>query len=386
MMTLDSRLLLVCKLISLAQLSAVILAAVVLDLSALTGPAVAQASWMKFCNIGEGDMVYRKIVLGRTSASRSEVVMRPGACGPNETGFPAAYAFFSRDKNGLERNVVYQNPATRIEAPENLDIEQACFNPRNRAREVVTRGFANEFWLGDKCRPGQRMARITFVVLGIRGAGTMTYNLAKPDFLPASIWFDGGAQKSETRKSDVPNGALDPAEILLRPFLVSEILPAELRSLDNIAISDLPRHMTLSPSSNEVVSVMIDGHPYGLVDLVHLARKTIVRDIKEAGGRGFHHIFNRPLLLRTDDGGHAVIYADMRRKTLIAGAVGAGALESHIAEYGESNPLLKEFFASSFFTDPELSFRFNGMPREFVQWKHGGMNGVYVTQLADSID
>lgn len=68
------------------------------------------------------------------------------------------------------------------------------------------------------------MAQVPFVVLGIRGNGRMTYNLAKPNVLPASVCFDGGVEKLPMRQFSLSAEAFDPASILLQPFSLPEIL------------------------------------------------------------------------------------------------------------------------------------------------------------------
>lgn len=343
--------------------------------------ALSQSSYIRFCNKGDEDFVYRSMHVTLKSVFRDEVTIASGACGPREVYFPTAYAFFHRNRAGDEYNLVYGKVGTQIEAPEHLQFESACFNPNNPNRESVSRGIAEEYWLGDECSANERRAKISFVIQTIRGSGSMTYNVAKRTSLPIVPWIEGSSLNEENNKSASANPeSLDLAAELFGTLLSSAELPPTLQSFDYVRFSDLPGDISLSRGTNPNVSAMIGGRNYGVSDFIRLARNSVYRQFAYATEVRFKDLHFSPLLLRTDEGGHVLVYPDIRKSRLIIAEIEPGMLE-FLSIYPGDNPAMSDFASSSFFVDRGFPYRCNCNLERYVRELGGGLIAVWVTNL-----
>ena len=241
-------------------------------------PTNASASGLRFCNVGEKPVSYRKIALSPKSFGRYPArTIQPGGCGPFVRGFPTTFAFFHKDDAGREYNLVFEASGSRnLQRDHRLKIPVACFDPDRKDIEFVPRAYGETAWLTTNCPDGQLAARTTMTVSGIRGSGQISFNLSVPEILPLSVWYSGKTIAAPVAKSS-SIGPVNPASILFK-----ELDRTRNITIDQIPIDAVGSPMTCSEASSRDVLVTIDGTHYDANALLEVYAKVVQLGIHDA--------------------------------------------------------------------------------------------------------
>ena len=283
-------------------------------------PTNASASGLRFCNVGEKQVSYRKIALSPKSFGRYPArTIQPGGCGPFVRGFPTTFAFFHKDDAGREYNLVFEASGSRnLQRDHRLKIPVACFDPDRKDIEFVPRAYGETAWLTTNCPDGQLAARTTMTVSGIRGSGQISFNLSVPEILPLSVWYSGKTIAAPVAKS-ASIGPANPASILFK-----ELDRTRKITIDRIPIDAVGSPMTYSEASSRDLLVTIDGTHYDANALLEVYAKVVQLGIRDAITRRLNHIHMSPVFILTDNGGHVLIYPDLRKSQVILGTLPPG--------------------------------------------------------------
>ena len=155
-------------------------------------------------------------------------------------------------------------------------------------------------------------------VSGIRGSGQISFNLSVPEILPLSVWYSGKTIAAPVAKS-ASIGPANPASILFK-----ELDRTRKITIDRIPIDAVGSPMTYSEASSRDLLVTIDGTHYDANALLEVYAKVVQLGIRDAITRRLNHIHMSPVFILTDNGGHVLIYPDLRKSQVILGTLPPG--------------------------------------------------------------